>query len=64
MIIIAILILSIIQDINAIWCFYCSEFSNRTQLCDNIENVVFHESENSLCVIGYINDTIMFRVSS
>ena len=62
--IILVLLLSIIQNGLALWCFKCSEFG-RTQLCDNIEQIVYHEQSdnNKHCIIGFIDQTIMFRVS-
>ena len=64
--IILVLLLSIIHNGLALWCFKCSEFG-KTQLCDNIEQVtIYHESNNNNnkhCIIGFIDQTIMFRVS-
>ena len=63
--IISVLLLAIIQNGMALWCFKCSEFGKK-QLCDNIEQVVYHESDknnNKYCVIGFMDQTIMFRVS-
>ena len=64
MIILVLLLVSIIQNGLALWCFKCSEFG-RTQLCDNIEQIVYHEpsDNNKHCIIGFIDQTIMFRVS-
>ena len=64
MIISVLLLITIIQDGLALWCFKCSEFG-KTQLCDNIEQIVYHEpsDNNKHCIIGFIDQTIMFRVS-
>ena len=66
MIISVFLLISIIQNGLALWCFKCSQFG-KTQLCNNIEQVVYHEpSDNNNkkhCIIGFIDQTIMFRVS-
>ena len=66
MIISVFLLITIIQNGLALWCFKCSEFG-KTQLCDNIEQVtIYHEpnnNNNKHCIIGFIDQTIMFRVS-
>ena len=66
MIISVFLLISIIQNGLALWCFKCSEFG-KTQLCDNIEQVtIYHgpnNNDNKHCIIGFIDQTIMFRVS-
>ena len=64
MIISVLLLITIIQDGLALWCFKCSQFG-KTQLCDNIEQIVYHEpsDNNKHCIIGFIDQTIMFRVS-
>ena len=67
MIISVLLLIMIIQNGLALWCFKCSQFG-KTQLCDNIEQVVYHElsdnnDDNKHRIIGFIDQTIMFRVS-
>ena len=66
MMISVLLLIMIIQHGLALWCFKCSQFG-KTQLCDNIEQIVYHEpsdkNNNKHCIIGFIDQTIMFRVS-
>ena len=43
-----------------LWCFNCNLTENS---CKDSEHVVFLETEDNYCTIGFIDETVMFRVS-
>ena len=43
-----------------LWCFNCNYTVSN---CNTVENVILSETEDNYCTIGFIGETIVFRVS-
>ena len=43
-----------------LWCFNCNYTVSN---CNTVEDVILRESEDNYCTIGFIGETIVFRVS-